>query len=387
MSRSLYRGRRSSGPGDLKWRLTLRAGIPRHPVDSHLDEVSTGELSPSAEVLFSDHVVGGSILLPGVGYLEMTFIANIDRNSAFTNVAFMRPCWLPEPGTNERCVLRCTRRGEGAFDIASLREPAESKFGTHFRAVLDNIDIASETIPTQLSRTVRFTKSMSKLLADEAVVQAQHQATRSQELVSSWAESLDAIPPTRRDDRMPSLRTRGHDANERTTKILACASPTDLNASNEESYPTSPLECAVLDSLRFLGMSLMQCPLLAVHGLDYRDSSDHLPCSILRNRGLGDWRGARAGLLKAQCFNTEDRNLPLVPATRINPAKDTRIRDVPQYSSSRNKAGRASAPARPRADIAKIVGKTVKTLLGTEVPDDAPLMGAGLDSIAAVDLV
>ena len=47
----------------------------------------------------------------------------------------------------------------------------------------------------------------------------------------------------------------------------------------------------------------------------------------------------------------------------------------------------ASASARPRADFAEIVRKTVKTLLGTEVPDDAPLMGAGLDSIAAVDLV
>ena len=48
---------------------------------------------------------------------------------------------------------------------------------------------------------------------------------------------------------------------------------------------------------------------------------------------------------------------------------------------------KASAPVRPRADIAETVGKTVKALLGTEVPDDAPLMGAGLDSIAAVDLV
>ena len=47
----------------------------------------------------------------------------------------------------------------------------------------------------------------------------------------------------------------------------------------------------------------------------------------------------------------------------------------------------ASAAARPRADFAEIVGKTVKTLLGREVPDDAPLMGAGLDSIAAVELI
>ena len=228
----------------------------------------------------------------------MTFIANIARNSAFTSIAFMRPCWLPKPRTKERCVLRSTRRSEGAFEIASWRGMAstvEHKFTTHFRAVLNNIDIASETMPVQLSRAVRFTKSMSKLLADEeGAVQAQHQATRSQELVSSWSGSFHAMPPTGRDDRMPSLRTRGHDANERTTKILSCVSPSDLNASNGESYPTSPLECAALDSLRFLGISLMPCPLLAVHGIDYRESSDHLPaCSRLCGCGLGDWRDAR----------------------------------------------------------------------------------------------
>ena len=77
-----------------------------------------------------------------------------------------------------------------------------------------------------------------------------------------------------------------------------------------------------------------------------------------------------------------------MPSNRTKAAKDVKIRDdVPQYSSFRNKVAKASASARPRADIARIVGKTVKTLLGTEVPDDAPLMGAGLDSIAAVDLV
>ena len=171
----------------------------------------------------------------------------------------------------------------------------EPKFTTHFRAVLDNIDIASETMPVQLSRAVRFTKSVSKLFPDQAAVQAQHEATRPQELVSSWSGSLDAMPPTGRDDRMPSLRTRGHDANERTTKILLCASPTDLNASNEDSYPNSPLECAALDSLRFLGISLMPHPLLAVRGIYYQDSYDHmLACSTLRNSGLSDWRDARA---------------------------------------------------------------------------------------------
>ena len=169
-----------------------------------------------------------------------------------------------------------------------------SKFTTHFRAVLANIDIAFQTMSAQLSSAVRFMKSMPKLSADEEAAVQAHQDVHSQELVSSWTVSLDAMPPTGLDERKPSLRTRSHAVNERTAKILPCASPTGLNASNEESSPTSPLECAALDSLRFLGISLMPCPLLAVHGIDYRDSSYHMPaCSTLRNRGLSDWRDAR----------------------------------------------------------------------------------------------
>ena len=76
-----------------------------------------------------------------------------------------------------------------------------------------------------------------------------------------------------------------------------------------------------------------------------------------------------------------------MPSNPTKTEKDARIRDVPQYSGAKNKAAKASAPARPRADITEIVRKTVNTLLGTQVLDDAPLMGAGLDSIAAVDLV
>jgi hypothetical protein len=59
--------------------------------------VFSGALSPSAELLFSDHVVGGKILFPGVGYVEVAFAANIGRGSVLTSVAFLRPCILPEP--------------------------------------------------------------------------------------------------------------------------------------------------------------------------------------------------------------------------------------------------------------------------------------------------
>lgn len=117
-----------------------------------------------AEALFADHVVGGQILLPGVGYLEMTFIANLGRVSAFTDVAFMRPCWLPRPGTNEKCVLRCTRQGEGAFEIASWRgkrTSMEYEFKTHFRATLKvAFTASSKQIPNRTHISWNVTNKM-----------------------------------------------------------------------------------------------------------------------------------------------------------------------------------------------------------------------------------
>ena len=57
-----------------------------------------------------------------------------------------------------------------------------------------------------------------------------------------------------------------------------------------------------------------------------------------------------------------------------------------------NAAAPQSAPVLPTQpsvtmDVVGVVKKTVEELLGTVVPNDAPLMGAGLDSISAVELV
>ena len=116
-STSLYRNRRFVAPSDttrLDWLLEAPG-----PQQSRLDEavVFSGALSPSAEALFSHHVVGGTIILPGVGYVEMAFAASSGR--ALTAVAFLRPCVLLGPGRGEKCVLRCTRRASGALEIAS----------------------------------------------------------------------------------------------------------------------------------------------------------------------------------------------------------------------------------------------------------------------------
>ena len=70
-------------------------------------------LTPSAESLFTHHVVSGTIILPGVGYIEMAFAASSCQ--ALTAVAFLRPCSLSGPGQGEKCLLRCTRQATGTL--------------------------------------------------------------------------------------------------------------------------------------------------------------------------------------------------------------------------------------------------------------------------------
>ena len=58
--------------------------------------------------VLSHHVVGGNILLPGVGYVELAFAAVAGRRAVLSAVAVVRPCVLPAPGggaASERCTL------------------------------------------------------------------------------------------------------------------------------------------------------------------------------------------------------------------------------------------------------------------------------------------
>ena len=177
---------------------------------------------------------------------------------------------------------------------------------------------------------------------EEAVVQA-----AQQELVLSWTKSMDEMPST-------GIIERGHDVNERSTKFLSCASPTDLKASSKESHPTSPLECATLDSLRFLSISQTRNPLFALRGIDYQECSRHMPsCSKLRGRSRSMRRNGqreRSTLeVKAQFFNNKDHHLPLVLARRMKTSSGKRMRDTPQngqhYKSTHNGAPTTAANA------------------------------------------
>ena len=83
--------------------------------------------------------------------------------------------------------------------------------------------------------------------------------------------------------------------------------------------------------------------------------------------------------------------MPLVPTSQPKhtvQSYEAMDRPVAQETTTSTKRVSAPGPARSKkVDVSSVVQKTVEELLGTEVPNDAPLMGAGLDSIAAVDLV
>ncbi len=92
-----------------------------------------------------------------------------------------------------------------------------------------------------------------------------------------------------------------------------------------------------------------------------------------------------------QLSDERGRCLPLVPTSQAKHAVqsyEVMDRPVAQDTTTSTKRVSASGPARSKkVDVAGIVQKTVDELLGTVVPVDAPLMGAGLDSLSAVDLV
>jgi len=126
-SKSLYRSRHPAGLGRklrpwLSW--LVKVPGPKQSYSS-LDDVviSIGELAPLVQDSFSHHVIAGNIFLPGTGYVEMAFAANQSQHNVLKGVAVTRPCVLPVPGleNNWKCVLRCTRRETGLFEISSYK--------------------------------------------------------------------------------------------------------------------------------------------------------------------------------------------------------------------------------------------------------------------------
>ena len=116
---SLHHARRSDGgPPRLRW---LAATPEMHQSLTNDEIIFSGALTPATVTFLSHHVVGGSILLPGVSFIEMAFAASPGHTS-MTTIRYLRPCSLPDfkEGSGEQCALRCTKSG-AALEIASRR--------------------------------------------------------------------------------------------------------------------------------------------------------------------------------------------------------------------------------------------------------------------------
>ncbi len=93
-----------------------------------------------------------------------------------------------------------------------------------------------------------------------------------------------------------------------------------------------------------------------------------------------------------QLSDERGRCLPLVPTSQSKHAVQSyEAMDRPvaqEITKPSKKLISASGPAQSKkVDVSSIIQKTVEELLGTVVPNDAPLMGAGLDSLSVIDLV
>ena len=96
--------------------------------------------------------MGGTILLPGVGFVEMALACSPNHISAVTAVTFLRPCSLPD-GISARCAIRCTRHGVDAVEISS-QASQESSFKTCFLGNIANVDGGFEMEPTNVAKHV-----------------------------------------------------------------------------------------------------------------------------------------------------------------------------------------------------------------------------------------
>jgi len=375
-SKSLYRGRRfitSSETTRLDW--LLEAPGPQEP---RPDEavVFSGALSPSALLLFSHHVVGGTIILPGVGYVEMAFAASSSR--ALTAVAFLRPCVLPEPGRGEKCVLRCRRRATGALEIASGHSENDGSFVVHFIGSQDSTHDAVSLKSTNMLTTTKdrheFLRTEGKSKDEPGTFEYRDFGSGQKriglpvyEAVTSWS---DEVAQTQE---MESLVPQ-HVA---TNKLFRLSwSHGEIEEHSQSCQSSSEIVVQLL--------SISQSPdtvVIVQHEGNY---------ASIRSLREGKFDGRPPSIVGS--LTPMGRCSPLVPTSKpmhVVESYEAMNRSVVQKNvKATNKRTSALGRARSKKiDVAGVVEKTVKTLLGTDVPDDAPLMGAGLDSLSAVDLV
>ena len=118
--------------------------------------------------------MGGTILLPGVGFVEMALACRPNQISALTAVTFLRPCPLPD-GISARCAIRCTRHGVDSVEISSqlMASLQESSFKTCFLGNIANVDGGFEIEPTRVAKHV-YVSNIPQVEARQYAAQAIH---------------------------------------------------------------------------------------------------------------------------------------------------------------------------------------------------------------------
>ncbi len=352
---SLYRNRRFIVPSDttrLDW--LIDAPGPQQP---RLDEavLFAGVFSPSAEALFSHHVVGGTIILPGVGYVEMAFATSSSR--ALAAVAFLRPCVLPEPGRGKKCLLRCTRRGTGALEIASARGTGSSSFASCFAGTLANID-SDQTEPISgrsfQAHTDRSIEALS-LCNPELPVAIFGPRTRLLKLSARLGRTAWTFG---------------------ARNSLCCSSRQLRRIANLAHAVSDKSKCTILHLAR-------REPCKSLHGTILLSRS---LCAAFSARNTTTQIHSREadGLKEKQALTIACFQELLITTANLSKPQSAR-RNRPRTTEPHRKPAEAQC-TRSRDALLKDLTKLASEVIGTTVAADAVLMEAGLDSISATEL-
>ena len=146
-----------------------------------------------------------------------------------------------------------------------------------------------------------------------------------------------------------------------------------------QSYQYSDLETVLLSGCQFCSklqdVVMVQSSTCARHGLGRPLTPMRVGRLIFEGQDLPLMPAKQSAQLVQEAVSSK-------PVRSRGPGLVELVQEENRYKSA------PVIPARPRnVDVTRTIRETVEELLGTAVLDDAPLMGAGLDSISAVELV
>ncbi|KAH8074974.1 hypothetical protein JL721_955 [Aureococcus anophagefferens] len=125
---SVLRGARRLRPATT----TLKLALVADALDDVEPDAFAGALPPAARAAMADHGIGGDVLYPGVGYVELAFQLLGVRD--VSDLRFLRPCTLP------CAAMRLVETG-GGFEVSS----AQTRGGAHATHATGSLD-AKESV-------------------------------------------------------------------------------------------------------------------------------------------------------------------------------------------------------------------------------------------------